>query len=490
MNKIKKVIAVLATVSLSLSVAIPAQAAITDRQSVPDSSYDGGLSLYTEIVELEVAEESTNPDLLYVWLHMWLPVYSYDFVDGAFAGIDVDSDLDGRTDFTIFTDDTPYDYGRVEHVLTVWDPVNQRLVPGCTVETWVDLDSEASWIGFGLPKSCLGIINSQVNLKGFAIDPDSSDDSGDFVPDGSNFAVFNVQGVAVSEPENPVIGSALPKLTSEKIYKTPTPAKSPIDLVATAEQVGKSVVSVVCGSSSGTAWAADATISVDMRSAGVKTFLVTNHHVVADCLGNNLVTVVLADGSEEEGYIWSSDPEMDLASVLLYVKIPTLDWRGEKPKQGWWVGTIGNPMGINSSLTTGVISKVSTEGNVVLTSVPINPGNSGGPLFDRSGRVIGVVTAKLVDSENMGIIIGSPSLCGTLFDCGYQRPWSTSLKSLPLKKYSNCSKMNGDYTGGVKKTISSKNKGKTPIYRAVVSSSVYAKNKHLDKDRDGLVCEK
>ncbi len=466
---------------------VSGSATVENRQTLRDSSSDGGSSLYTELVELEVATESDDSDLVYVWIGTELPVYAYDFTDGRFAGLDLDVDLDGSLDFTIYTDETPYESGRISHTLSVWNPVLEEY-SGCTAETWVDLDSESYWVGFQFSKSCLGISQNSLNIQAFSSDPNSDDASGDFIPNGNNFGVFDVSAASNSSLIAPL--GYLPTLAKESLYRTPTPGKQPNDLVSTAESVGKSVVTIFCADSSGTGWSADAKLSADLTKAGIESVLVTNYHVVADCTEDNLVTVELSNGSRESGYIWSYDSELDLASILLYVHVPSLPWRGETPKQGWWVGTIGNPLGISSSLTTGIVSKVDVSAALILSTTPINPGNSGGPLFDRMGRVVGVVTAKLNDTENMGLIVGAEALCEVLFNCGSAKAWSAKLKAMPTKTYNSCSAMNKDFAGGLKKSIATRNKGAQTTLRALVSSSVYLKNKKLDKDRDGIACEK
>ncbi|KAF4515832.1 hypothetical protein B566_EDAN000067 [Ephemera danica] len=131
-------------------------------------------------------------------------------------------------------------------------------------------------------------------------------------------------------------------------------------------------------------------------------YIVTNFHVI---YGADTIKVTLADRSEHQAKIVGADPDHDLA--VLQIKVPenlleplavgaSYDLRvGQK------VLAIGNPFGLDHTLTTGVVSALGrtiksmsnrTIEGVVQTDAAINPGNSGGPLLDSSGRLIGVNT--------------------------------------------------------------------------------------------------
>ncbi len=131
--------------------------------------------------------------------------------------------------------------------------------------------------------------------------------------------------------------------------------------------------------------------------------VVTNFHVIE---GATTTRVTLSDGTTYEGVIVGSAPDNDLAVVKIDAppsklhKIAVGD--SSSLKVGQTVLAIGNPFGLDQTLTTGVISGLGREiksvtqrtiYNVVQTDAPINPGNSGGPLLDSHGRLIGVNTA-------------------------------------------------------------------------------------------------
>lgn len=131
--------------------------------------------------------------------------------------------------------------------------------------------------------------------------------------------------------------------------------------------------------------------------------IVTNYHVIR---GSNVALVTLADQSTFEAEVVGAEPEKDLAVLRIVASREQL-----KPIQlgvsrqlrvGQKVLAIGNPFGLDRTLTTGVISALGREiesmagipiRDVIQTDAAINPGNSGGPLLDSAGKLIGVNAA-------------------------------------------------------------------------------------------------
>jgi S1-C subfamily serine protease len=131
--------------------------------------------------------------------------------------------------------------------------------------------------------------------------------------------------------------------------------------------------------------------------------IVTNFHVVE---GAQRAQVILSDGSSYAAQIIGRAPDKDLAVLKIDApasKLPKLPVGTSHDLQvGQKVLAIGNPFGLDQTLTTGVVSGLGREiksvtqhaiHDVIQTDAPINPGNSGGPLLDSSGRLIGVNTA-------------------------------------------------------------------------------------------------
>jgi len=147
--------------------------------------------------------------------------------------------------------------------------------------------------------------------------------------------------------------------------------------------------------------------------------IVTNNHVVE---GAGQLMVQLSTGRVLRAQAIGTAPNYDLAVLRVErgsaMPGPVAIGSSADLKVGQWAFAIGNPFGLDESLTTGVISalkrRLPTTGgrevsNAIQTDAAVNPGNSGGPLLDSSGRVIGVTTAILSPSgANSGIGFAIP----------------------------------------------------------------------------------
>ncbi len=152
---------------------------------------------------------------------------------------------------------------------------------------------------------------------------------------------------------------------------------------------------------------------VIIDSAGM---ILTNSHVV---FGRALITVTLDDGTTLPATMIGADPTFDLA--LIRIPLPS---EGSLPhgrlgdsdrvEVGDEVYAIGNPFGLNQTLTRGIVSAVnrllpsaawSLTEPLIQTDAAINPGNSGGPLIDRCGDIVGITTAIMPDAQSIGFAI-------------------------------------------------------------------------------------
>lgn len=223
-------------------------------------------------------------------------------------------------------------------------------------------------------------------------------------------------------PSNSLAYSDLPSLTQSSASKTASPSEPPSDRSILSEQMMNSVVTIRCGDSTGSGWSMDVELTDDMKSDGYRSYIATNEHVVRGCLDGTLVEILLSNEEIIPGRVFSYSTENDVASILTRFVIPPLTWRGKKPKQGWWVGVIGSPLGEPGVFTDGMVSSLKSD--IGYFTAPINPGNSGGPVFDNGGRVLGLATAMFEGTNNFGIFHGAPMLCGTLVICDRTAVWS------------------------------------------------------------------
>ena len=142
--------------------------------------------------------------------------------------------------------------------------------------------------------------------------------------------------------------------------------------------------------------------------------VITNAHVVE---GANKVTVTLKDGRSFEGKVIGIDPVTDVAAVkIASTNLPIVPLgNSDQIMPGQWAIAIGNPLGLDNTVTAGIISatgRSSSEVGIpdrrvqfIQTDAAINPGNSGGPLLNDRGEVIGINTAIRANAQGLGFAI-------------------------------------------------------------------------------------
>ncbi|MEJ2749109.1 MAG: trypsin-like peptidase domain-containing protein [Anaerolineae bacterium] len=162
--------------------------------------------------------------------------------------------------------------------------------------------------------------------------------------------------------------------------------------------------------------------------------IITNNHVIADA---DKITVIFPDDNEVDATLVGADPDSDLA--VLQVDVPADQLQpvtlgdSDSLKVGQFLVAIGNPFGLDGSMSTGIVSGLGrqlpssaqtpsgqafTIPDIIQTDAAINPGNSGGPLLDLQGEVIGVNAAIATQS-------------GTFSGIGYAIPSATVKQVVP-----------------------------------------------------------
>jgi serine protease Do len=177
------------------------------------------------------------------------------------------------------------------------------------------------------------------------------------------------------------------------------PVASEATVIRVAQQASPGVVLVERQDGSGS--------GVVIRRDGI---ILTNAHVVGDF---RQVTITLADGRRLPGQVLGRDPTVDVAVVRIAATdapvVPVGD--SDRLLPGQTAIAIGNPLGYERSVTTGVVSALNrsirgaTLEALIQTDAAINPGNSGGPLLDSQGRVIGINTAIIPSASGLGFAI-------------------------------------------------------------------------------------
>ncbi len=166
--------------------------------------------------------------------------------------------------------------------------------------------------------------------------------------------------------------------------------------------------------------------------------VLTNSHVV---FGTQSISVTLDDGTIVPGRLVGADPIFDLAVVQIprpdQGTLPVLPLGdSDRLRPGDEVVAIGNPLGLDQTVTRGIVSglnrmlpetPLSSLEPLIQTDAPINPGSSGGPLLNRCGEVIGINTAIIPDAQNIGFSVPvnlARAILPTLITNGRViRPW-------------------------------------------------------------------
>jgi len=184
-------------------------------------------------------------------------------------------------------------------------------------------------------------------------------------------------------------------------------------VVSVVERAGPAVVSLEVGGKRGPSGAGS---GFAVTPDG---YVMTNSHVVSEA---RTIRVRTPAGETAEGAVVGDDPATDLAllrvdpaALATATGVPYLGVDGAiTPRVGQLAVAIGNPLGFESTVSTGVVSALgrSLRGKggrlidgVIQHTAPLNPGNSGGPLLDGTGRVLGVNTAIIARSQGLGFAI-------------------------------------------------------------------------------------
>jgi serine protease Do len=150
-----------------------------------------------------------------------------------------------------------------------------------------------------------------------------------------------------------------------------------------------------------------------VRSDG---YIMTNNHVVQDATE---IRVMLANGRQEDAELVGGDEETDLAVIKIDAEgLPAASFGdSDAIEVGQWVLAVGNPFGLDNTVTAGIVSAKSRPnmglayyGNLIQTDAAVNPGNSGGPLVNLYGEVIGINNAITTQTGvSMGIGFAIPA---------------------------------------------------------------------------------
>ena len=225
------------------------------------------------------------------------------------------------------------------------------------------------------------------------------------------FALGVIAGVIWARSGKPLMRASWAQQSSSGALASPAvvPAAQPLaptdeeeSIIRVVQQVTPAVVSVRTSEGFGS--------GVLVRRDGV---LLTNAHVVGAARG---VTIGLADGRRVPGEVLGRDPTVDVAVVRIPIDGAPVAPLGDSDRLrvGQLAVAIGNPLGLERTVTTGIVSAVnrSPQGfpleGLIQTDAAISPGNSGGPLLDSRGQVIAINTAIISEPGATGLGFAVP----------------------------------------------------------------------------------
>ncbi|WP_353258246.1 S1C family serine protease [Prochlorothrix hollandica] len=183
-------------------------------------------------------------------------------------------------------------------------------------------------------------------------------------------------------PANPPVAPVAPP---------PAPVPQPPDQIY--QHHNRAVVVIYTGNSQG---------SGALIRHGNTTLIITNDHVVDD---NPVVRVETVQGLTYEGLVRGRDPDRDLAIVEITtpLNLPSLTVQVGDATIGQTVYALGNPIGLDRTLTQGIVSRIDPDNGDIQHSAAIAPGSSGSPLLNDQGRVIGVNKAVFTRFDDLAI---------------------------------------------------------------------------------------
>ena len=217
-------------------------------------------------------------------------------------------------------------------------------------------------------------------------------------------------GIATAVVPTPVAVKACVDNRTKAMYysasgsctKTQSPVElgvGALDVRAIAAQVTPSVVSIQITSALGSGTGSGSII----RSSATSSYILTNNHVVESAATSGTITVEYSNGTQDPATIVGRDATYDLAVIQVkHGNLPVIEiGDSSKVSVGDSVVAIGSPLGLASTVTSGIISALNRPVNAgstsadsyvdaIQTDAAINPGNSGGALLDSQGRMIGI----------------------------------------------------------------------------------------------------
>jgi serine protease Do len=197
---------------------------------------------------------------------------------------------------------------------------------------------------------------------------------------------------------------------------------APRDISTVIDETQESTVQVNCNvgendGAIGTGWAIDSKL---LQVSTTRTAVITNHHVIEECLrGKGFITINKLYKKEKSAEILIYDLKNDLAVLATDVKLKPLELSSNPLWPGYWVMTLGSADGFEGSVSFGSVLNL-TYDEVLITN-NVSSGNSGGPLIDNEGKVVGIVTWGMdFRDEQYNGAKSLDTFCLKIFKCEFE----------------------------------------------------------------------
>jgi serine protease Do len=189
----------------------------------------------------------------------------------------------------------------------------------------------------------------------------------------------------------------------------------------------ESLVTILCEGSTGSGFSFDLDAYdedegfrfVDSKSLANQSKIITNSHVIENCLKTGKVEIIISDKSSHMAEIVRNDESSDLAVLSLDVPIEPLLATYTIPLPGYWVMALGSPHNFAGSVTFGNV--INADERSVYSTASLSPGNSGGPLLDNEGLLFGINSGSKPIGQNFNISISINMLCEKIVVCPEKR---------------------------------------------------------------------
>jgi len=194
---------------------------------------------------------------------------------------------------------------------------------------------------------------------------------------------------------------------------------TPRSIEQLVDRTQSSTVTIWCEPATGEAWQGTAW-AIDLKtdvSDEYPTTLITNHHVIEDCIGvEHELFIALPFEKSVPAVITKWDEENDIAVIASTLELPTLQLSTSVPWPGYWVMALGSADGYEGSVSFGNVINSNTAELLITNN--ISHGSSGGPLIDNEGNVVGVTSWGL-DVEQYNGAKSLDAFCAKILECEY-----------------------------------------------------------------------